>query len=191
MRKLFYGFLLMFLSFDLSVNGHTLDVLPDFVGYFLLIRGMKEMEAESGLFQNARPFAVGMMVYTAVLWVGNLLAVTGEGWLTELLNLIAMIVELYIAWLLIRAVRETEEARGADLSSGRLFGCWKGLVAVQAAAKLLALMINLANVSVLISLIAVLAVIALVLNVLYLIAWWKATRAYEALPPKTAGPEFY
>ena len=50
MRKLFYGFLLMFLSFDLAVNGHTLDVLPDFVGYFLLIRGMKEMEAESGLF---------------------------------------------------------------------------------------------------------------------------------------------
>ena len=101
MRKLFYGFLLMFLSFDLSFNGHSLDVLPDFVGYFLLIRGMKEMEAESGLFRNPRPFAVGMMVYSAVLWIGDLLAVTGEGWLSQILDLIAMIVALYIAWVLL------------------------------------------------------------------------------------------
>ena len=188
MRKLFYGFLLMFLSFDLSVNGHSVDVLPDFIGYFLLIRGIKEMEAESGRFQNARPFAVGMMVYTAILWVGDLLAVTGEGWISELLGLIAAVVALYIAWLLIRAVRETEEVRGADLNSGRLFGCWKGLVAVQAAAKLLTLTINLANVSVLINLVAVLAVVMLVLNVMYLIAWWKAVRAYEALPPRVREP---
>ena len=189
MRKLFYGFLLMFLNFDLSVNGHSVDVLPDFIGYFLLIRGITEMEAESGLFQNARPFAVGMMVYTAILLVGDLLAVTGEGWLAELLSLIAMVAAIYIAWLLIRAVRETEETRGADLNSGRLFGCWKWLVAVQAAAKLLALMINLANVSVLISLVAVLAAVMLVLNVVYLIAWRKAVRAYEALPPRMREPE--
>lgn len=189
MRKLFYGFLLMFLSFDLSFNGHSLDVLPDFVGYFLLIRGMKEMEAESGLFRNPRPFAVGMMVYSAVLWVGDLLAVTGEGWLSQILDLITMIVALYIAWMLIRAVQETEESRMAKLNSGRLFAFWKGLAAIQVAARVLGLMVNLANLGVLISLIALLGLVVFVVNILYLIAWWKAARAYEALPPRMMGPK--
>lgn len=189
MRKLFYGFLLMFLSFDLSINEHSLDVLPDFVGYFLLIRGMKEMAVESSLFQNARPFAAGMMIYSAILWIGNLLAVTEEGWLSELLNLIAMIVALYIAWVLIQAVRETEENRATDLNSGALYRYWKGLVVIQVAAKMLALMINLANLGVLIALVAILAVIGFVLQILYLIAWWRGTKAYEVLPPKIVGPE--
>ena len=190
MRKLFYGFLLMFLSFDLSFNGHGLDVLPDFVGYFLLIRGMKEMAPESGLFRNARPFAVGMMVYSAILWVGDLLAVTGEGCLSQIMDLIAMIVALYIAWVLIRAVQETEASRIAELNSGKLLACWKGLAAIQVAAQVLGLMINLANLGVLIGLIALLGLAAFVVNILYLIAWWKATRAYEALPPRMADPEF-
>lgn len=189
MRKLFFGFLLMFLSFDLEINGHSLDVLPDFAGYLLLLQGMREMESESRLFQSARPFAVGMAVYTAILWVGELLAVTGEGWLLELLNFIAMIVALYIAWVLIQAVQEMEGNRTADLNSRGMYRYWKGLAAVQVMAELLSLMANLANIGILVGLLALVALAGFVLNILYLVAWWKSTKAYEALPKRMIGPE--
>lgn len=183
MRKLFFGFLLMFLSFDLELNGHSLDVLPDFAGYILLLRGMEELEAESGLFAGARPFAVGMAVYTAILWVGELLAVTPEsGWLTELLGLAAMVVALYIAWVLVQGVLDIQSRRGAALGGERVYQWWKGLVAVQAAAKVLHLLANLANLSIVVALAAGLGIAAFVLNILYLVAWWQCVKAYEALP---------
>ena len=65
MGKFFWGFFFIYLNFNLSVNAHTLNVLPEFVGYFLLLQGLRELEEESGVFSDTRPFVVGMTVYTA------------------------------------------------------------------------------------------------------------------------------
>ena len=67
--KFFWGFFFIYLNFNLSINAHTLNVLPEFVGYFLLLQGLRELEEESGVFSDTRPFVVGMTVYTAILWV--------------------------------------------------------------------------------------------------------------------------
>lgn len=194
MKKFFWGFLLVFLNFHLNINQHSLNLLPDFAGYLLLFQGTKELEGESGAFSDVRPFTVGMAVYTAILWVGALLGVTSEsGWLTSILNLIAMVVSLYIAWVLVQGVLEIENRRAADLNGRRLSNRWKGLAAVQAASKLLYLMQNLANVSVLMGLAAVLVIVGLILAVLFLAAWWRSAAAYETSLPRnpegTTGPE--
>lgn len=182
MKKIFWGFLLMFLSFDLDLNGHSLDVLPDFVGYILLLQGMRELEHESDMFKNARPFAVGMTIYTAVLWVGQLLAVhAGNGWITELLEIASTVVALYISWMLIQGVTEMEHSREADLHMADAYQRWKELAGVQVAVRVLSLLANLANISIILIIVAALAIAALVLNILYLVAWWKGVKAYEQL----------
>ena len=71
MGKFFWGFFFIYLNFNLSVNAHTLNVLPEFVGYFLLLQGLRELEEESGVFSDTRPFVVGMTVYTAILWASQ------------------------------------------------------------------------------------------------------------------------
>lgn len=190
MRKLFWGFFFINLNFNLSVNQHTLNVLPDFVGYILLLQGMKELEAESSLFQGARPFAMGMAVYTAILWVGALLGVISNGgWVSQLLSLVAMIMALYISWVLVQGVLDMERSKAADLNGAKLYQWWKGLVAIQVAAKLLYLMANLANISILLGLAMMLVVVGFVVIVLYLLAWWKSAGAYEALPRQGIDPE--
>jgi hypothetical protein len=51
--KVFWGYFLILLDF--RVNG--LDILPDFVGYFLIIAGLAGLSAESVWFGKAKPFA--------------------------------------------------------------------------------------------------------------------------------------
>lgn len=182
MKKLFWGLFFVFLNFNLSVNRHTLNLLPPFVGYYLLYQGAKELDGESSLFQSVRPFAVGMGVYTAVLWLGNLLGISGSsGMIGALLGLLAVLVGLYICWVLIRAIRDMEERRNADLNSDAMRRAWIVLAVSQAACWLCVWLL---------SGLAILGLIAGVIGIILLLtAFWKGQKLYEACPPRMSGPE--
>ena len=188
MKKLFWGFFFVFFNFHLSINQYTLQLLPDFVGYLLLFQGAKELETENRYFKNIQPFTVGMAVYTAILWAGELLGLMGDRGmyhqtLTGILALISTAVALYISWVLVQGVLEMESRRAADLNGGTLYQWWKGLAVLRIAGWLLGRMASLTNAAAMAMLATALTVASIVLNVLYLIAWWRAAKAWEALPP--------
>ena len=190
MKKLFWGFFFIYLNFNLNVNAHSLNVLPDFVGYILLLQGMKQLEEESHFFRSGRPFAVGMTVYTAILWVGALLGVTAGGRVGSILDLIALAVSFYVSWLLVQGVLEMETEKAVDLNGRRVYQWWKGMLIIQLAIQVLRLMANLVNVSVLLSVAGVLVVVKIVLIILYLLAWNRTANAYEAqAEQRAAGPD--
>lgn len=176
MSSIFWGFFFIFINFNLTVNQHVLNILPPFVGYLLLVRGTRAMEAESTLFAPIRPFAVGMAVYTGILWLGDLLGLTGQGnWLGVLLGLAATVISLYVSWAVVQAIRDVESRRGADLNSTSLKTAWTVLAVAQVAAYVLALLG---------SLLALLGVIAGLVGIIwFLVALWRSRRNYEALPP--------
>ncbi len=187
MKKLFWGFFFVFFNFHLSINQYTLQLLPDFVGYLLLFQGAKELETENRYFKNIQPFTVGMAVYTAILWAGELLGLGGSGMshqtLMGILALISTAVALYISWVVVQGVLEMESRRAADLNGGTLYQWWKGLAVLRIAGWLLGRMASLTNAAAVAVLATALAVASIVLNMLYLIAWWRAAKAWEALPP--------
>ena len=190
MKWLFWGFFFIYLSFELNVNRHSLNILPDFVGYLLLLRGTELLDRESRDFSRVRPFAVGMAVYAAVLWVGQLLGVTADtDWIARALRIVSLVVSLYVSRLLVRGVQEMEGRRGAELNGKMLLACWKGLAAAEIAGVAVGWMVNLANWSVLAAASVVLALARLVLIVLCLAAWSKSAAAYGRLPSQAAGPE--
>lgn len=176
MSSIFWGFFFIFINFNLTVNQHVLNILPPFVGYLLLMRGTRDMEAESSLFAPVRPFAVGMAVYTGILWLGDLLGVTGQGsWLGVLLGLAATVISLYVSWAVVQAIRDVESRRGADLNSVSLKTAWTVLAVAQVVAYVLALLG---------SLLALMGVIAGLVGIIwFLVALWRSRRNYEALPP--------
>lgn len=181
MKKVFWGFFFLFINFNLTVNGHALNVLPPFVGCWLLYRGFQELEGESERFASLRPFAVGLGIYTALIWVGNLLGVDSGSWIGVLLGIAASIVELYIAWGVVQALREVEERRQANLNTTAMYHAWILLLVTQVAVygiQLLGL--------VLWSLAAALAVICIFAGllgiILFLVAVWRSRRLYEELP---------
>ena len=176
MKTVFWAFFFIFLDFNLGINGHDLNIIPDFAGYILLCRAADGLGGENRRFGQLRPFAMGMAVYTGILWVGDLLAVTGGSWLDSLLGLIALAVSLFISWNVVQAVREMEEAREADLNGQSLRTAWFVLLAAQIAGRVSALLISPMGV--------VLTIIAgLVGIVWFLAALWKCARLYGELPP--------
>ena len=185
MKKFFWGFFFVFLNFNLNFNQYSLNILPDFAGYILLFQGMRELEEESRWFQSIRPFSTGMAVYTAILWLGDLLGVgSGSEYqqiLTDILGLLAAIVALYVSWGLTQGVLEMESRRGADLNGQRIDKMWKALAAVQIVNTVVGWMANLANIAALAALAVPLVIVGLVVIVLYLMAWWKAAGAWELL----------
>lgn len=181
MKNVFWGFFFLFINFNLTVNGHILNVLPPFIGCWLLYRGFEELRTESERFDALRPFAVGLGIYTALIWVGNLLGVSSGSWIGTLLGIAASIVDLYIAWGVIQALRETEERRQTNLNATAMYYAWILLLVTQAAACVIQLLGGF-----LWSLAAALTVIcifaSLVGIVLFLVAVWRSRKLYETLP---------
>ena len=179
MADIFWGFFLVFINFNLSFNAHTLNILPPFLGYLLLARGMESLAAESGLFSDIRPFALGMAVYTAVLWAGDLLGVVPRGMIATLLGLAALAAGWYVSWAVVSAIQDLEERRQAELNGTGLRQAWAAMLITGALTYLSILLPFLTLLFLLASLAAVIA---------FLAALWKSKERFEALPmPKAAG----
>lgn len=177
MGKLFWGFFFIYINLTFTVNGHVLNFLPPFVGYLLLLRGMGELDGESGHFRAARPLALVMTVYTALFWLGNLLGVTESGgWLRTALALLALAASLYVSWSVIQGVRDLEDRQGRDLNGAAMGRAWRVLAVTQAVSCGSALLQWGA-----LALAALLA--GLVGIVLLLAAFWRGKKLYEVCPP--------
>lgn len=180
MKQFAIGFLLILLDFDLNFSRFSLNVLPDFVGYWLLLKGMEELKTANPRFEQPRPFAVGMVIYTAILWVGNLLGVSG-GIVVTLLSLIAMAAHFYIAWVLVLALREVEQWREADLYGAVLHKRWKILLGLTAAVQLLRLLALVAPMDAVGMVVAVLVLLSIIWSFLFVLGWNRSGKLYEEL----------
>lgn len=188
MKNITIGFLLLFLEFNLNFGRVTLNVLPDFVGYWMLLQGMAEMKSANPRFESPRTVAKGMLIYTAILWVGRLLGISG-GVLISLLSLVALAAHFYIAWVLVKAVRELEQWREADLYGAVLAKRWKTLLGLNVALQLLRLLMLAAPMDVLGMVAAVLVLADIVWAFLFVLGWNRCGKLYDALTRGAAQAE--
>ncbi|MBR5948590.1 MAG: hypothetical protein IKZ82_08115 [Clostridia bacterium] len=127
MNKVFFGFLFIFLDINLKFNAHSLNLLPDWVGYILVIYGLNELWGESERFTKAKPLCVAMAIYTGVLWLLDIFAVSVEygGFVGWAVALVPMVISFYISYLVVLGVGDIEANRGIDLQYERLMKVWK------------------------------------------------------------------
>ena len=180
MGKFFWGFFFIYLNFNLSVNAHTLNVLPEFVGYFLLLQGLRELEEESGVFSDTRPFVVGMTVYTANFVGGRTAGRHRHRQLAEHTAEPCFHGGLPVHFLVyIQGVREMEERHQADLNSAGMSLAWKVLLVADIVSYVLTLVLP---VVVAVALVAVLVgILLLVGSLMLLVAFWRGKKCWEAV----------
>ena len=73
MHRLFWGLFFVLLDIDLTVGRATFDILPDFLGFFLLMKGMEAEASGTGRFQRSRHLAFGLFLLGAVCTGAGLL----------------------------------------------------------------------------------------------------------------------
>lgn len=172
MNALFIGMLLVFLDVNVGFNNHIFDILPDFVGYFLMMRGLEAMARESRWFAKARPVALVMAVYSAVLYAVDALAVTVYSrFLSFCLGLLAMAASLLLGWWTVSGVREMEQLQNRDLEGEKLRSFWLYMAIIQGityACGWIPLVGTMGSIA------------ALVMNICFLAAFYRSKNLYEA-----------
>ena len=156
MNKVFFGFLFIFLDINLKLNAHSLNLLPDWLGYILVICGLNELRGESERFTQAKPLCIAMAIYTGILWLLDIFAVSVEyaGFVGWAISLVPIIVSFYISYLVVRGIGDIQLNRVIDLQYERLMKVWMIHAVAAIATYILLLLPPLAVICLIVSFIA-------------------------------------
>jgi len=125
MKNIFIGFILIFLDFNLNINNSQIDLIPDFVGYIVMIRGINEMIEKSTFFMKVRPYVTAVAVYSGVLYLLDLVGTYKSlGVLTYILAIISTTAHLYISYNIVMGVLDMEGIYNIYLNGDRLKSIW-------------------------------------------------------------------
>ena len=184
MKTIFWGLLIAWIHFNINLNSTTIQLFPAFLGWYLVLRGVRELPLCTARDNLEQPLRV-MIALAAVQWCMNLFG--GLGILGNGVGLLAIFTELYVLWLLIELVAAIELMVSHSMPVERLRTLWKADFACSLVLSLLPLFGAL---GVAIVLAGGLAKLALLLAMLY--QFWQAAKAYEealAHPVEVLPPE--
>lgn len=126
MSNIFTGMLLVFLDFNINIGRSTIGLIPDFIGYIIMIKGLAELENESYYFEKAKGFAKGMAVFTGIFYAMDLIGVFyGVGIGAYLLGLVLISLTLYTSYMVVKGIEELEAIHNTDLNAESLYSVWK------------------------------------------------------------------
>ena len=73
MNHLFWGLFFVALNFKVQLGTAQFGLLPDVLGWYLMMKGMEGLARENRRFDRGRHWAFGLMLLSAVLYIGDLL----------------------------------------------------------------------------------------------------------------------
>lgn len=173
MKKIFIGFLLIFLDFNVNLGNAQLGLIPDFIGYIVMINGLGEMAGESGLFLKVKPYATGMAVYTGILYLMDLFGISASlGAFSYLLAIASTVISLYISYNIVMGVKDLELKYSALFNGDSLKSTWT----------LLAVFNIVVYISLLIPALAIICIIVTVIvAIFFLVAFYKSQTLYDEM----------
>lgn len=128
MGKLFVGFLLILLDFNLNFGDFTIGLIPDFIGCVILVNGFSELADESRIFGSLRSLGILLGIYSGLVYVLDLFGLGGHlGILSLLLGIVYTFLYLYISYRVILGIRDMERTYQADFNSKSLKDAWNVL----------------------------------------------------------------
>lgn len=118
----------------MTFGNSVIEILPDFIGYILMVNGLTEMAGEGPLFIRVKPYAVGMAAYTGILFFMDTFGVwASPDILAVALGVLSAVVALYISYSIIMGIKAMEERYGTSLNADSLKTTWIVLAITNAA----------------------------------------------------------
>ena len=188
MKHIFLGMLLVLFNFNLDIGAIRIGLVPTFLGYIFMHKGLVSLADVSPRFSRVLPACKGMVVFFAVVYALNLFGLSPllPAPRSPALALIvplftATIVPLYIHRGMIQGIKDIESTREQNLGSGNLSTVWWLLLATSFAVFSLSLHTALATVGI----VAALSVCHFVLSVCHLFLFYKTQQLFheEPTPP--------
>lgn len=131
MNRLFWGLLFCLLDYKLTVGTAVIGLLPDFLGFFLLMKGMEELSGENRFFDRGRHLAFGMIIVSVILYAADLMNPGSMAhvwfWALELIGLVVMLV---LIRMMITGILWLEHDNGLKLRGDLLKSFWLILIVI-------------------------------------------------------------
>ena len=171
MTNIFVGLIFLFLDLNINFGTITIGLLPAFVGYYLLARGLQTLPEDPD-FSKARTLSLVMAVYTLVLYILNLLGISSQlGLLRWIIDGVRLVVSFSILYLLNRGIGQLQVKTGKDLGAEQLRPLWLVLVVLE-------------SVTLVVSWIPVVSTFAimgcLAVHIALLVLYYNVKKSYEA-----------
>lgn len=116
MQNIFWGFLFVMLDFNLNIGVSTIGLIPDFVGFWLLNKGMSELSTESDIFSKKSGLALILMACSLVIYVIDLMGLS-LGLLGLIIGIAMTIAKLYLEYQILMGMFELEEYNNTHLGA--------------------------------------------------------------------------
>lgn len=169
MRNIFIGFLLVFINFSIDTSGSKIGLIPDFLGYIFILRGLEEL-VDKSMFFKIKPYVTGMIVYSLVLYFFDLFGFSlSYRILTYIFAFISTVISLFISYNIVMGINDMERIHGISLNGDRLNSMWR----------IYALVVIISYVLIVIPLLAIFSIIAsFVITVFFLIEFNTTKKMY-------------
>lgn len=129
MNCILWGLALVLVDVDLTIGTMTIELLPDFLGFFLVMKGMTRLAGENKFFNLGRHMAFGLAIAYFIVFVAGLMDPEAVAkvilWCFELAALIA---QLMLLKKIVAGVRQMELDGNRDLYGERIQAMWLILV---------------------------------------------------------------
>lgn len=131
MNRLFWGLFLCLLDYEITVGTAVLDLLPDYLGFFLVMKGMEQLAGENSFFDRGRHLAFGMIIVSVILFIADLMNPAGmvRVWLWAL-ELIGLIILLVLIRMNITGILWLERDHNLKLRGDLLKSLWLILIVI-------------------------------------------------------------
>jgi len=174
--SMFIGFLMVFLDFNIELGSGVIGLLPDFVGFIFIVKGLDELKGESPKFTVIRPYAVAMAAYCGLVYILDLIGLSRDmGFAATAIGILATLLSLYITYTIILGIEDIEGARGAELGGDQLMALWKPMAVIHVLSFIVPFVFPFLG--------AVCIIAAVVLTIAFLVYFRRTQKAYDALPP--------
>lgn len=112
-KRIFWGYLLVILDFNLSMNGINIDILPDFIGYIMIGKGLYDLSRIEGTFKKG----VNASYILAVVEILKIFVVRNVG---TAFTFILMIIESTLWLFVIYSICKGIEHEGIKYNKGHI-----------------------------------------------------------------------
>jgi uncharacterized membrane protein HdeD (DUF308 family) len=132
MQNFFVGFLLIFLNLRLTFDSVIINCIPNFIGYYFLIKGINEFSHQSKDLQKAKPIATVLLFYEILNFLLDL-----SGYSTSVsanfaagvfsVGFVVTIITLYCSYLIVSGIKQIYPCADSE----QLYSVWKAIAIVE------------------------------------------------------------
>lgn len=165
---------MLFIVVDINVG---IDVVPDLVGYFLIVFALQRLEADDVNFRAARIYTIIGAVISVLLIVPF-----SQPLLRQLLSIAQTVCEVLFTWYLCTGIMRLAEARGNAQLTGSAATSRLRYIAVAIISMGVGAFAQIASLQVPVVVAIVLVVFSLITGGLVMITLWEAAKEFTAAP---------